>query len=349
MQKALFFILCFFELIYRNIFFSVNFFKRKFNKSYRCSCKVISIGNLSVGGTGKSVFTLFLIKKLYPKKCAVVLRGYKGENEKTGRSFLVSDGNQIFCSADFCGDEAFMIAQSANVPIVVGKNRAESCSLLENFLENKKEKLDFIILDDAYQNFSVKKDFEFLLVDARKPFENGHCLPAGKLREKNYLRASAIILTHADLVDNENLEKIKRDFFPRFDKEKIFLGQHKPVGLVLNRENVDIEKLVNKKFLVFAGIGSFDQFISSVENLGIEIFKTIEFPDHYNYLVEDLNLISRILKENNFDGAITTQKDFVKISNLLKKNPQLRDLIIYILDISFDFLNKNSYHSFINF
>jgi tetraacyldisaccharide 4'-kinase len=342
-QKALFLILCFFEQFYKILFYSVGFFKSKIKKQYKCSCSIISVGNLSVGGTGKSVFTLFLLKNLYPKKCAVVLRGYKGQNEKTGKSFLVSDGNQIFCTPEFCGDEAFMIAQAAKVPVVVGRNRAKSCRLLESYFENKKEKLDFIILDDAYQNFSVKKDFEFLLLDARRPFENGHCLPAGKLREKNYSRADFIILTHADLVSSEGLEKIKKDFLPKFDREKILSGMHEPTGLIFNEQFVSAQEIGNKKFLVFAGIGSFDQFVFSVKKLGARVGKAIEFPDHHDYSREDLELISKYLKENFLDGAITTQKDFVKIFNLLKNFSDVK-IPIYVLNISFDFLDKNNYY-----
>ena len=187
-EKYFFKILCFFELFYKCVFFFKKKYKNFFQKKFISSFKIISIGNLSVGGTGKTVFSQFLIKNLENLKGSVVLRGYGGENEKTPENFLVSNGIDIFCDSFFCGDEAFMLANSLEVPIVIGKNKKKSCLILEQFESNEKQKIDYIILDDAYQNFSIKKNVEILLLDAIKPFENGHCLPAGRLREKDLSR-----------------------------------------------------------------------------------------------------------------------------------------------------------------
>ncbi len=337
--------ICFFEFFYRFVFLCVNFVKKRFGHKKYFSFKVFSVGNLSVGGTGKSVFVQFLINNLKEFKGAVVLRGYKSANEKTGKSFLVSDGNGIFCDVDFCGDEAFMAAKSLQSPIVIGVDRVASCSLLVD----KKAGLDFVVLDDAYQNHNIKKDFEVLLLDARKPFENNHCLPAGRLREKDFSRADVIILTHADVVCIRELENIKNNLLSNFDRNYIFSGMHKVVGLsYLGEKNIVSQNLKGKKFLVFAGIGSFQNFVDSVKDLGVELFESIEYTDHHKYLLEDLRYIIELIKKHKLDGVITTQKDWYKISPLLKKIKDWQVFPFYILNVSFEFLHIDEKNRFLN-
>ncbi|MFA5075006.1 MAG: tetraacyldisaccharide 4'-kinase [Candidatus Babeliales bacterium] len=352
-EKCFFIILCFFEFFYKIGFIFIIYFKKNKIKPI-LTFKIISVGNLSVGGTGKSVFVQFLVNNLLSKKinCAVVLRGYKSKIEKVKKSFLISDvisgKKEIFYDASFCGDEAFMLAQNLHIPIVVGKNRAESCILLKN------KNIKTIVLDDAYQNFSVKKDFEILLLDAKKPFENNHCLPAGRLREKDYSRADVIILTHADKVTENQLENIKNNYFKNFNKNFIFAGKHSIAGLSDNLFNnydefrnniIDIKNFENKNLLAFAGIGSFEYFLSSLESCDLKINKTLEYEDHYDYSKKDLIYIFDLIKKNNLSGAITTQKDFCKILPIVKN---IKDHIpIYVLNINFEFLSKKEHNNFL--
>jgi tetraacyldisaccharide 4'-kinase len=181
--------LFFLELFYQAGFFLVTRFKRyRGNKSV--PFKVISVGNLSVGGTGKSVFVQFLSKKL-DRPSAILLRGYKRKNKK---NILIDIDNKNKYRPSDVGDEALMFSQKLDSPIVVGKSRIKSVELLKKYCENKNKKIKFLLLDDGYQNFQLKKDCEILLLDARAPFDNNHCLPAGRLREKDFSRADIIIL-----------------------------------------------------------------------------------------------------------------------------------------------------------
>ncbi|MCF7799560.1 tetraacyldisaccharide 4'-kinase [Candidatus Babeliales bacterium] len=355
-EKYFFIILCFLEFFYKIGFHFILFLKKNKSKPI-LPFKVISVGNLSAGGTGKSVFVQFLANNLLNQKteCAVVLRGYKSKIEKSKKSFLISDfifnKKQIFCDTIFCGDEAFMLAQNLQVPVVVGKNRYKSCLLLKN------KNIKTVILDDAYQNFSVNKDFEILLLDAKKPFENHHCLPAGKLREKDYSRADAIILTHADKISHNQLQNIKNNYFKNFNKDFIFAGKHSTDSLsenLINSENlqskiIDIQKFENKKLLAFAGIGSFEYFLSSLNFCNLKISKALEYTDHYNYSEKDLILIFNLIKKNNLNGAITTQKDWYKILPIIKKIKNYHQALmpIYVLNISFEFLSKKEHNNFV--
>ncbi|MCK4650756.1 tetraacyldisaccharide 4'-kinase [Candidatus Babeliales bacterium] len=351
MRKKKFFfniILCFFEIFYKIGFLVVIFFKKKFGSSKIFPFRVISVGNLSVGGTGKSVFVFYLINNLKRFNCAVVLRGYKGQNEKNLSSFLVCDGKNIFCEAFFCGDEAYMFAYMLNVPVVVGSSRLKSCNLLEKFIFNDDKKIDVVVLDDAYQNFHVKKDCQILLLDAKFPFSNGHCLPAGRLREKNYSRADFIILTRADRVNLEVLNKIKTEMLCDFDQQSIFFAKHK-IGNVsrLNLHNIDHEKIKGKKFFVVAAIASFEYFVESVKKLGVSLFDVKEYRDHYNYKIKDIIFCLEVVKNNQLDGIITTQKDWVKIFPVIRKMSGWENFPFYILDVSFEFLSKKEHDFFL--
>ena len=338
-EKIFFFFLVILEQIYSFAFYIVLLFKKKWTKQKKCEFKVFSVGNISVGGTGKSVFVKFLVEKLSFLRGSVILRGYKSNAEKTGKSFLVSDGRKILLDSSFSGDEAFMISKQLDVPVVIGADRSLSCSLLENRFHN----LDYVVLDDAYQNFKLSKDYEILLLDATRPFENGHCLPAGKLREKDYTRADAIVLTHSDYVSELKIENIKNMLSNKFDRDCIFSGAHKFDGIFLNDSfRVDIEDIKNKTVLAFAGIGSFGSFEKTVEDLGFNGFLLKEYPDHYKYTEKDLD---EILNLNLVDIILTTQKDWVKIFPLLKNR---KHLPIYVLRVGFGFLREKEDIKFFN-
>ena len=337
LEKLLFCGLIFLEQFYKFIFYIILFFKKSIKKSKNYKFKVVSVGNISVGGTGKSVFVQFLAKKFLSIRCAVVMRGYKSLAERDNKNYLINnktDKSKLF----YAGDEALMLFNNLHIPIVVGADRQKSCDLLNNLV-------DIVFLDDAYQNFSIKKDFEILLLDAKYPFENGHCLPAGRLREKDISRADAIILTHADILSTSELANLKNKLAIKFDKNNIFTGKHFFSGLYLSDENmVDENLLKNKKILAFAGIGSCDSFKNSLKNIGFINFKFLEFQDHCEYTQIDINQILDIYYSNNIDAIITTQKDWVKISKFLNNK---NNIDIYTLRIEFNFLEKEEEKKFL--
>jgi tetraacyldisaccharide 4'-kinase len=353
-EKIVFLILCCLEKIYCPIFFITQFFKRKNSNKIATYLKIVSIGNLSVGGAGKSVFTGYLVQFLGASRCSIISRGYGG---KIGRknilgkeNVLVSDGKNVLSSPDICGDEPFMLAQSLHVAVVVGKDRYKSCEIINNIFNSK---IAYVILDDGYQNHKLKKDCEILLLDARSPFGNGHCLPAGCLREKDYSRANLIVLTHADEVAAEKISEIKTKFLSKFDSKKIFSGKHKQAGIFLfDEQKIEVNDYKNKNFLVIAAIGSFSGFVQSVENLGIQVAQKLQYPDHYNYSESDIIKFLDIIKKHDLAGIITTQKDWTKLSFLVKKDSchaesnSVSSLPIFISRVTFEFLSEQDALSF---
>lgn len=308
-------------------------FIKKISKPKSTPFKVISVGNISTGGTGKSVLVKYLADRL--PNVAIVSRGYKGNNEKTGNSLLVSDD----CSVEDVGDEAFMLSKS-NTPVVVGSNRYKSINLLKNLFKDKSIK--YVVLDDAYQNFKIVKDLDIVLLNACNPFDNGHCLPAGNLREKDLTRADIIILTHSDMVDLQYLSALKASLSEL--QCPVLLGRHKVKNLLYadwsDKELMVADSVLGEEFLAVAGIGSFSSFIKTLNNFGLnkaglKVVDTIEFKDHHRYSAKDISLIK---KRANNKHIVTTMKDWYKIKPFIT-DWSLKDLSsIYIIDITFDFL-----------
>ena len=158
--------------------------------------EIICIGNITVGGTGKTPAVQFFAKKLegMGRKVAIVSRGYKGKRKV--EPLIVSDGQEFYATARESGDEPFIHALNLKIPVIVGKNRYEAC-----LLAVEKFGVDTIILDDGFQHRKLKRDRDVVLIDATNPFGSNALLPKGTLREdfkKACVRASEFIITKAD-------------------------------------------------------------------------------------------------------------------------------------------------------
>ncbi|MFA5305819.1 MAG: tetraacyldisaccharide 4'-kinase [Candidatus Babeliales bacterium] len=331
------FILYFFypiELLYRfGFWIALAYRKRNANKD-QFPFKIISVGNLAVGGTGKSVVVPFLVDILGRDGAAIVLRGYRGALEREGRVALVNNGAVPLVTREQSGDEAMMYVEQLGIPVAVGAHRAQACKLLP-------PKIKHVVLDDAYQNYSVRKDVEILLLDARSPFDNGHCLPLGRLREKDYTRADIIILTHADGVDSAAIEYIKNTHLKDFPHEKIFTGKHAYAGLYCtNKDLVMPDDMKRKKFLIAAGIGSFKGFVTSVKNAGYVVGATKKYKDHHNYTAHDVRELGMLMQQTQCDGIITTAKDWVKLESLVAHNAVLKKSV-FVIRVEFKLLTQD--------
>jgi tetraacyldisaccharide 4'-kinase len=339
----LFFLLRLCEPVYRFCFFIDQRVKRWFGGKKLHGLKVISLGNISAGGTGKSVFSHFLIKLLNNRAGAIVLRGYGGTAKK---SCLISDGKRLLADVHVSGDEAFMAAKKLSVPVIVGKNRFASARILENLVTSNKCQLDYLLLDDAYQNHHLHKDFQVLLLDARHPLENGHCFPAGRLREKDCSRADAIVFTHADQVTNQKLLKYRHLVLRQVNHDYIFSGKHSFAGLLkLGGQKIDPYSLSDKRVGIVAGIGSFQGFCNSITALGIKIARFFEYSDHHWYTPLQVVSLLTLLDNGKLDVIITTRKDWSKLSGLLVGLTSSQ-VPFYVLDVDFKFLTQEEHIRF---
>jgi len=301
--------------VYRLFFFCNQWWRRCRGGKAVYPFKIVSVGNISVGGTGKSVVVPWLVRLLGEERCAVVLRGYGGRNERTGKSILVSDGQYLLSTPAIAGDEAVMHVLNLRCPVVVGANRARSCDLL---VSAGFTGVWWVVLDDAYQHHSVKKDKEILLLDGRKPFDNGYCLPAGHLRERDLSRAHVIIVTHADLLSGAGRRCLRVQLQQQAPQAAVFFGVHQPRGLYLaNQASVEPGMLAAKRVGVFAGIGNPHNVQQSLEGLGLKDVLLYPLPNHHVYTPATLTAIMGWARASGIDALVTTEKDWVKVAPCL--------------------------------
>jgi tetraacyldisaccharide 4'-kinase len=324
-----------FTFFYRLLFYFYRSYFLIANKK-ALNLPVISVGNISLGGTGKSLLVAFLVRK-FKKPCeGILLRGHNRPDQK--RSLIVSLGDNRSADVALVGDEAAMHAFSLPVPVVVGASRLASAELLAAKMSLKKE--GYFLLDDGYQQFGIKHDCSILVMDGRSLWGNGWTVPAGNLREYDISRADIIVISHALHLSAQEKESIKNELQQKAQKQPpCFFGYHKVEGYFEGES----DRLAHKKTSVkkeavalIAGIGSFDQFVFSVEKLGKKVVWKEEFPDHYQYSLEDLVEIMHALEKFPEMPIVTTLKDWVKIYPLLQKMTEKKRWMI--IECSFSFM-----------
>ncbi|MFZ0482340.1 MAG: tetraacyldisaccharide 4'-kinase, partial [Desulfobacterales bacterium] len=221
------------------------FYKNGILISKRLSCPIISIGNITVGGTGKTPMTIYVaqVVKNLGYKVAIISRGYKGKAEKIGG--IVSDGKVLLMTPEIAGDEPYMMANRLkDVPVIVGKNRFNAGRLaIEKFDP------DVIVLDDGFQHLMLQRDLDMVLIDYHRPFGNGHLLPRGVMREpvSALLCADAIILTKSDARDNNETSTSPKRLRPYERKKPVYRSFHHPfVYKIINTEKKIFEKNIQE-------------------------------------------------------------------------------------------------------
>lgn len=298
------------SLIYRLIVFSRNrLYDRQVLKSVRLACPVISVGNLTVGGTGKTPCVIGLAKMLtrHGYRPAVLSRGYGGQH--SGPVRIVSDGANVEQSAAETGDEPLLIARSLpGVPVITGARRAlTGQAAIERF------NADVLICDDAFQHRQIFRGINIVLLDMERPLGNGRLLPRGELREpaESLWRADCIVLTRADKT-GPTPARIARiadaSGIPVFRAVHRFRELIGPDGGVLPPEH-----LRGKKVCAFCGIAKPASFKKILLEAEAEILSFIDFPDHYVYNRDDLEALRRHFSEQNADCWLTTEKDAMRL------------------------------------
>jgi len=286
---------------------------------------VISIGNLTVGGTGKTPMTIHLARMIrrLGYHVGVISRGYRGSAEKIGG--VVCDGRTIFMGPDIAGDEPFMIAKKLKfVPVLVGENRFKA-----GMRAIREFEVDVILLDDGFQHLRLERDVNLVLLDCKSPFGNGHLLPRGTLREPigSLSRGDAFVLTRYD-----SFKDTKFNISNRLPPDKpVFISSHRPfVSHIFKGGDVGVENDLPEPFInnsdllkghpavCFSGIARNDDFMHTVKNIGCKVTQFFSFPDHYRYSEQDLKKIATAAKLTNAEFILTTAKDFVRIPKRIK-------------------------------
>jgi tetraacyldisaccharide 4'-kinase len=274
---------------------------------------VISIGNITLGGTGKTPMVI-AVAKLYAeaqRKPAVVSRGYGRRNES--ETMIISDGQAVLADARSGGDEPVLISSRlSGVPVVVGGRRRRAAQLAV-------EKFDAgsIILDDGFQHIQLKRDLDIVLVDAADPFGNGKLFPAGVLREPvtALKRAHAVVITRADASGvSSAMETLKKRIADVTDAH-IFTSVHRPVELIhcTDSSRKPLAVLRGERVFAFSGIARPASFLALLRALGAVIAADKAYPDHHNYTRSDLAEIYRMSADHRAGMIVTTEKDAIRL------------------------------------
>tara|TARA_Y100001970_G_C14254079_1_gene873870 strand:- start:11 stop:1066 length:1056 start_codon:yes stop_codon:yes gene_type:complete len=277
---------------------------------------VISVGNLTVGGTGKTPVVDFLAKEFQNKNLnpAILSKGYGRKTPYLIKRLRYCENIKI--DPSFFGDEPYLLAQrNPKVPVFVGNSRVKTSKIAE-----KKDNPDVIILDDAYQHLKLHRNLNLLLIDTETGFGNGYLLPFGVLREpeKHWKRADAIILTKSNLFSSKNIIKIlKQDLevtCPIFN----FNYEAKAIYRLDGKSRLEIKEIKNKNLLAISGIAQPKAFHNSIEKCEAKIISKIDFPDHFCFREEDITKIMNENQKSQPDFMITTEKDAVKLKKFTK-------------------------------
>lgn len=284
--------------------------------SERLSVPVISIGNITVGGTGKTPATIALarwIRRELRLEVTILSRGYKRRRPRKIR--LVSPDDPV----DGVGDEPLLMARSLpQVPVIVGKRRIEAARwALKRF------PTDLFLLDDGFQHLRLKRDLDIVLIDAVSLFGNERLLPEGPLREpiSALRRADVLCLTRTDAV--ENLDSIKDRLHSIVPSRPILFSSHRPTDVwdLKTGAVTDLPSLTGRKAIAVCGIAQPNRFLETVGGLGVHVLEEIIYPDHYRYRQRDWD---RILKEGVRRGAeivLTTEKDAMRMRGFSSEIP----------------------------
>lgn len=286
-------------------------------KTHTLPCRVVSIGNITVGGTGKTPVTIALAREIQEGGRSVVIlsRGYKSKGPSKDGMRVVSDENEILLTPRESGDEPYLMATKLpGVPIVVSSNRVKAGGyIMERFAP------DIILLDDGFQHIRLYRDVNIMLVDARRGFGSGYLLPRGPLREPvTEIKRADIIMVKGAGDPNTPIDIPGN--LPRFN-----FTYNASALTSLTDEIVAgaLDDLSGSNVFIFTAIADPDSFATSVEALGANITGTLTFPDHHWFTQNDIDRLKAASQKQGEQGEqggvdyiITTEKDAVRLGSL---------------------------------
>ena len=292
-----------------------------FLPQFPLGCQVISVGNVTAGGTGKTPVVEILARTLTEegRKVAILSRGYRSKKKSVTETLprVVSDGHRVLLDSEMGGDEPYMLARTLpGVVVLVDKDRVKS-----GRYAIKKFGCNVLVLDDGFQYRRLKHTHEIVLVDSTNPFSNGHLLPRGTLREPaaHIRRADFIFITKS----NGDTEILRAKIKKLNPNAEITECRHSPKYFknAYSTDEIQLEALQGKKIVALSGIASPQSFENSIMKMGATILARERFSDHYRYRPQEIIDIINNADELGADYILTTEKDAVRLPHL--ENPKV--------------------------
>ncbi|MBL8149255.1 MAG: tetraacyldisaccharide 4'-kinase [Blastocatellia bacterium] len=314
-------------------------YEQSYIKPKQLSKVVISVGNITVGGTGKTPIVEFIASYLSEEnmEVAILTRGYK-RIDSSRRQVVVSDGISVKAGFEEAGDEPFMLAAKLkNVKVIVNSNRFEAGHFAINEFGS-----DLLLLDDGFQHMQLRRDLNLLVLDATDLFGGGEIVPFGRLREPIYSikRADAIIVTRSDREFDRDL------LFNVLDglgvNVPIIYSYHELTGLhdLFSKKPVAIRTLNRAKAGIVCAIGNPDLFVEDLQLYRTEIVSKQVFRDHHQYTQTDIDKVVNLASSSGASFLITTEKDAVKMEKF-----SFGEMPVYVTEIKAKFEDEVRFKS----
>ncbi|MBQ2114004.1 MAG: tetraacyldisaccharide 4'-kinase, partial [Selenomonadales bacterium] len=322
---------------------NLGLFKKGILPQTKLNATVISLGNITVGGTGKTPTAERIAKWIRDDghRVAILNRGYRAKWK--GSVGVVSDGSKIYMSASEAGDEAYLLAKNLpGVAVIIGSDRSKTGAHAISKLG-----VDVLILDDGYQHWKLDRDLDIVLIDAAaNSFGNNYILPRGTLRETlpNLDRADICLLTKVDQAEEGNCERVCDTIRKYNQHAPIIQSIHDSVCFLeiadwyksIPDSEVDLEAIKGQRIIAFSAIGNPKSFEQSIASRGAQIVDAIRFQDHHEYTMAEMQDILESAVQKNVCALVTTEKDAVKIPPEFIHSK--RGLPVYILKMELKIL-----------
>ncbi|GJL79024.1 MAG: tetraacyldisaccharide 4'-kinase [Nitrospinaceae bacterium] len=292
----------------------------------RLKARVISVGNLTLGGTGKTPVVIMVAETLrgHGYRPAILSRGYGGSSKD--KINVVCDGQQVLLSARAAGDEPVMIAERLkNIPVLTGQNRYLTGNhAIDRF------GADTLILDDGFQHLALSRDLNILLFDQKKPLGNGNLFPAGELRESvtESRRAGLVCITRSS--GNNPSPSLQASLPGHIPVVKTALRLDSIVRLD-NSETLDVESLKGQPVAAFCGIAKPGDFKATLVAAGARVVFYRAFGDHHRYDAEDLKSIDQAARKTHAKYILVSEKDGVKIDPSMFSLPVMKVVVDVVI------------------
>ena len=280
-------------------------YKNSVFKSTRLPVKVISIGNITTGGTGKTPLVEFIARYLLEKnkKVAILSRGYGGNNP------LQKNNDNV-------NDECLILRENLrDVPVLAGKNRVKNGERAIRDYD-----VDCLVLDDGFQHLKLKRDLDIVVIDSLNPFGGENLIPSGNLREplKNLGRADLFIISHCNQSKKQIIKSIYTKLKNVNNDAPVCESIHRPVHIesMIDGSILGPEWLMGKRIYGLSAIGNPESFTYTLKGLGADLIKHRKFHDHHNYNREEMGYIVSEARLLDADAIVVTQKDIVKIRKM---------------------------------
>jgi tetraacyldisaccharide 4'-kinase len=290
-------------------------YRQRILPTRRLPLKVISIGNLIAGGSGKTPHTALLAGYLHKRgiKTAILSRGFRGTGMKRGA--VVSDGQVIQTTVRESGEEPLWLARKLRgLPVVIGRNRYRSG--MECF---QKWQTEWVILDDGFQHLALARDIDLLLLPGHRPLSSERLLPSGMLREplEAMKRAHIILISHAEQLDDSARKAWVSEIRSRSTFVPVYFSEHRPLLLwqYRDQEGLPLTWLQGKRILAFCGLADPASFRFSLRQVGADPVQLKAFPDHHHYRQKNKQEIEDLGRSLKAEVLVTTEKDAIKLGD----------------------------------